>query len=134
MRNYPDYYEILQVHPSAEKEVIDAAYRKLASKYHPDINKSREAEERMKQINEAYDVLSDPVKKAKYDNFMKSQQSGNVRGNDRDSEKERVWSRIIVPIASVLLILGLLRINPRIALFAGLVLLLIYFVRSFRGK
>ena len=62
-----DFYGILQVHPKAEKEVIDAAYRKLAAKYHPDVSQVSDASERMKQINTAYEVLSDPVKRAAYD-------------------------------------------------------------------
>ena len=63
----PDYYAILQVHPNAEKEVINAAYRRLALKYHPDVNPAPEAPERMKEINTAYQVLSDPTKRASYD-------------------------------------------------------------------
>ena len=62
-----DFYGILQVHPRAEKEVIDAAYRRLAAKYHPDVSQLSGATERMKQINTAYEVLSDPVKRAAYD-------------------------------------------------------------------
>ena len=62
-----DFYGILQVHPRAEKEVIDAAYRRLAAKYHPDVSQLSDATERMKQINTAYEVLSDPVKRAAYD-------------------------------------------------------------------
>ncbi|MBI4188332.1 MAG: DnaJ domain-containing protein [Chloroflexi bacterium] len=62
-----DYYRILQVHPGAEKEVINAAYRQLASKYHPDVSRVSDAAERMKQINIAYEVLSDPAKRAEYD-------------------------------------------------------------------
>ena len=62
-----DYYEILQVSPKVEPEVIQAAYRRLARKYHPDVNKSPQAAERMKQINEAYEVLRDPAKRAAYD-------------------------------------------------------------------
>jgi len=61
-----DCYGILQVHPKAEKEVIDAAYRQLASKYHPDVSQVSDASERMKQINTAYEVLSDPIKRAAY--------------------------------------------------------------------
>jgi len=62
-----DCYGILQVHPKAEKEVIEAAYRRLASKYHPDVSHVSDALERMKQINTAYEVLSDPIKRAAYD-------------------------------------------------------------------
>ena len=62
-----DFYGILQVHSRAEKEVIEAAYRRLAAKYHPDVSQISNAAERMKQINIAYEVLSDPVKRAAYD-------------------------------------------------------------------
>ena len=69
MTDLPDYYAILQVDPKAEKEVIEAAYRRLAAKYHPDRNRSPEAAERMKQINAAYDILSNPEKRAAYDSI-----------------------------------------------------------------
>lgn len=62
-----DFYEILQVSPNAEPEVIESAYRRLARKYHPDVNPSPDAEARMKEINEAYEILSDPQKRAMYD-------------------------------------------------------------------
>jgi curved DNA-binding protein CbpA len=62
-----DYYQILQVHREAEPEVIQAAYRKLAAKYHPDINKAPDAAQRTAQINNAYEVLSDPHQRADYD-------------------------------------------------------------------
>ena len=62
-----DLYEILQVHPLAETDVIVAAYRKLASKYHPDINTSPEATAVMTRLNLAYDILSNPAKRAAYD-------------------------------------------------------------------
>src|SRR5262245_37928207 len=62
-----DLYEILQVSPNAEQEVIEAAYRRLAQKYHPDVNRSPEASERMTAINRAYEVISDPERRARYD-------------------------------------------------------------------
>ncbi|MEI6044897.1 MAG: DnaJ domain-containing protein [Chloroflexota bacterium] len=62
-----DYYRILQIHEEAEAEVVQAAYRTLSKKYHPDTNKEAHAEERMKQLNEAYAVLGDEQLRAEYD-------------------------------------------------------------------
>ncbi len=67
MANKKDYYEVLGVSKTASKEEIKDAYRKLALQYHPDRNKAPDAEERFKQISEAYAVLSDDDKRAQYD-------------------------------------------------------------------
>ena len=56
---YKDYYEILGVKRGATESEIKSAYRKLARKYHPDVNKTKEAEAKFKDINEAYEVLGD---------------------------------------------------------------------------
>lgn len=64
-----DYYEILGVDRNADKEDIKQAYRRLARKYHPDVNKETGAEERFKEINRAYEVLSEPEMRARYDRF-----------------------------------------------------------------
>ena len=64
-----DYYEVLGISKGASDDEIKRAYRKMAKKYHPDVNKEPGAEEKFKEINEAYEVLSDPQKKATYDQF-----------------------------------------------------------------
>ncbi len=64
-----DYYEILGVGKNATQDEIKKAYRKLALKWHPDKNKSKEAEAKFKEINKAYEVLSDPKKRSMYDQY-----------------------------------------------------------------
>lgn len=73
---YKDYYEILGVSRDADSSAIKSAYRKLARKYHPDVNKTKEAEEKFKDINEAYEVLSDKNKRQRYDSLGSNWQSG----------------------------------------------------------
>ena len=70
MSEQKDYYEVLGVPRTASDEEIKKAYKKLVKKYHPDLNPdSKTAEEKMKEVNQAYDVLSDPDKRARYDQF-----------------------------------------------------------------
>lgn len=64
-----DYYEVLGLKKTATEEDIKKAYRKLAKKYHPDVNKEAGAEEKFKEINEAYEILSDEQKRAAYDRY-----------------------------------------------------------------
>ena len=85
--SYQDYYKILGVDRNASEAEIKRAYRKLARQYHPDINPgNKEAEAKFKAINEAYEVLSDKEKRAKYDRFgrdwQRYQQGGGAGGFD----------------------------------------------------
>src|ERR1700752_726498 len=66
---FKDYYTTLGVAKNASQEEIQRAYRKLARKYHPDVSKTPDAEEKFKDIGEAYEVLKDPDKRAKYGRY-----------------------------------------------------------------
>ena len=80
-----DFYETLGINKGASKADIKSAYRKLALKYHPDKNKSADSEDRFKEINEAYEVLSDDNKKSAYDQYghtaFQGGQAGPFGGN-----------------------------------------------------
>ncbi len=73
---YQDYYETIGVPRDASQEQIHAAYRKQARKYHPDINKSSDAEDKFKRIGEAYEVLRDPEKRKRYDALGENWKAG----------------------------------------------------------
>ena len=73
---YKDYYDILGVLRDATEAEIKSAYRKLARKYHPDVNKTKEAESKFKDINEAYEVLGDKQKRQRYDSLGANWQGG----------------------------------------------------------
>lgn len=73
---YKDYYDTLGVKRAATDSEIKSAYRKLARKYHPDVNKTKEAEEKFKEINEAYEVLGDKEKRQRYDSLGSNWQGG----------------------------------------------------------
>src|SRR6187397_3195712 len=76
-----DYYEVLGLARSAQLEDIKKAYRKLAVQFHPDKNPgSKEAEDRFKEVSEAYEVLSDPQKRQMYDQFGHAANAGGPGG------------------------------------------------------
>ena len=85
-------YEILQVSEKAEQEVIEAAYRRLARKYHPDTNPQQTANLYMQKLNWAYEQLSDPIKRAEYD-FLSSRRNYKDQNTQdfshRETEKEQ---------------------------------------------
>jgi hypothetical protein len=70
MRPARSLYEILQVDPRAEPEVLEAAFRRLARKYHPDVSLTSDSAARMKELNAAYAVLRDPARRADYDRAL----------------------------------------------------------------
>ena len=72
-----NYYDILEINKNASPEIIEKAYKTLVKKYHPDLqenNLKNEYEEKLKKINEAYEILSDPEKRENYDLNLKSNQ------------------------------------------------------------
>ncbi|WP_088240317.1 molecular chaperone DnaJ [Calothrix rhizosoleniae] len=79
-----DYYETLGVSRDADKDELKSAYRRLARKYHPDVNKEPGADEQFKEINRAYEVLSEPETRARYDRFGEAGVSGAAGAGFQD--------------------------------------------------
>lgn len=83
-----DLYEVLEISPRASQDVIQAAYRSLARTYHPDVNRSAEAAERIRQVNAAYHVLSDPQNRACYDlDRARARRADRLRGPEGPSPR-----------------------------------------------
>ncbi|HEX6293511.1 MAG TPA: molecular chaperone DnaJ [Nitrososphaeraceae archaeon] len=87
MTNKRDYYEVLEISKNANKDEIKNAYRKLALKFHPDRNKSPGAEEKFKEISEAYAVLSDDEKRTRYDTYGHVGPEDAFRGSEANFEE-----------------------------------------------
>jgi curved DNA-binding protein len=91
--DFKDYYEILGVAPNAEKKVIQQTFRQLARKFHPDVNPgSKEAEEKFKTINEAYQVLSDAKQRKKYDELRAQYQQWQQTGGRQQDFDWEDWT------------------------------------------
>ena len=123
-----DYYTILQVDPRADPEVIQAAYRRLAAKYHPDVDPSSEATERMKLLNAAYEVLSDPAKRMEHDMSRLEGRQQTVEGT---STKYRPWW-FLVP--ALIMLLLLLRFSIRLFLIAAVVFLVFWLLMNWQRQ
>lgn len=121
MKQEPDYYAILQVDRQAEMEVIQAAYRRLAAKYHPDVSPSPGAEDRMKLLNLAYQVVSDPEKRRTYD-MSRARERPRQTAGDVSSRRRPWW----LPILAATVLLLLLRLSPRLLLIVGPVLVVLW--------
>jgi preprotein translocase subunit Sec63 len=104
MRVEPDHYAVLQVDPRAEQEVIEAAYRRLATKYHPDRNHSTDAHNKMKLINAAYDVLCDPHKRMAYDRRRGLFSGGWIPPGQANGGQSIPWRIIFIVLVVVLLV------------------------------
>jgi curved DNA-binding protein len=90
--DYKDYYKVLGVDRKATPDDIKKAFRKLAMKYHPDQNKdNKQAEEKFKEINEAYEVLSDPKKRERYDQLGSSYSQWQERGGNPGNFNWNEW-------------------------------------------
>jgi len=94
--NFIDYYNILGVDKTASQKEIKTAFRKLARRYHPDLNPNDpNAKKNFQQINEANEVLSDPEKRKKYDQYGKNLKMRSNTRNNHPINKETVIQRLI---------------------------------------
>jgi curved DNA-binding protein CbpA len=129
-----DYYRILQLDPSAEPEVIEAAYKRLASMYHPDLNQSADAGERMRDINEAHSVLSDEARRRDYDYRTRGTRSRSEGSSGASLPATPLWLRRLWFILGIVGLLALIRLNFRVAIVVAAGWLLSAMFRKFYRK
>ena len=129
---FVDYYKVLQVDEEADREVIEAAFRRLARKHHPDTNRSSDAEETMKQLTRAYSVLSDPRERASYDAYRRAVLGGGeAPAGPFVSPRPAFAARtLLVRLALAALVLLVLRLNPRLGLILGVAIILVWLARG----
>ena len=121
-----DLYATLQVDPGADTEVIEAAYRRLARKWHPDRNPDPEAVDRMQALNAAYAVLSDPESRSAYDAQRLSRRvpsPGRTAG-----DRVRYVAVVVGGLLGLLVVVRLLGILIRFPLLLGLLVVAVYYV------
>jgi len=128
----PNFYELLQVSPRAQPEVILAAYRVLARSYHPDISTDPNAARLMRALNVAYDVLSDPERRAQYDaqwnrstraRVRARQPSSNQPSNNQPSSRAHRRAGPRAPAAALLVEYD--AVSPAVRLLLALVMLML---------
>ncbi len=129
-----DYYAILQVHPRAEPEVIEAAYRRLSLKYHPDVSANPDAGNRMRELNEAFEVLRDPARRRVYDRDRSFggrpvSPAGPASVQDLSAHLPRLIALAILAVLAIRLLPLLLR--PPILAALGVTACLYFFYRWF---
>ena len=124
-----NYYELLEISPNASLEVIKAAYKAQSKKYHPDNNESGN-QEMMKKLNEAYDTLTNPLKKSEYDNKIKYAKHSQISNENAEVEMEekpslliKIFGLIYILFQGILYVLqfawGIVLILIIIGLFTG---------------
>jgi curved DNA-binding protein CbpA len=137
MEKVPDYYEVIQVDPRAERDVIDVAYRRLASKYHPDVNPSSGATDRMKLINAAYEILSNPAKRAEYDSRRRGEPRMEPRPSPKPSSQKQNTDWLTSAVVTGLM-LALTSLGPRFGLrsilIVGMLFLLGWLIMTWRKR
>lgn len=106
------HYDILQVSHLADAEVIEGAYRRLARKYHPDVNGTSDAARRMKELNAAFEVLSDPDQRRRYDDQLPAEKPARQRAAKGSTEPTTTVSTEPLPVGQVLRFRGLFRGIP----------------------
>lgn len=111
-----NFYEILCVDPASTQDEIKKKYRELAKKFHPDVNKASDAEASFKQINAAYETLSDTEKRQQYDAKRNQQVNENIFASSTDNHFFKGWSAgqfVLAVLAVILLIASVLYLTKK---------------------